>query len=41
MKYKLLKDTPIYGDNAEVVVDGYEIEDYDWSDTSEIEEELV
>lgn len=30
-----------FGDNAEVVVDGYEIEDYDWSDTSEIEEELV
>lgn len=30
-----------FGDNAEVVVDGYEVEDYDWSDTSEIEEELV
>lgn len=30
-----------FGDNAEVVVDGYEVEDYDWSGTSEIEEELV
>lgn len=27
-----------FGDNVEVVVDGYEIEDYGWSDNSEIEE---
>lgn len=27
-----------FGDNAEVIVDDYEIEDYDWSDNSEIEE---
>lgn len=30
-----------FGGNAEVVVDDYEVEDYDWSGTSEIEEELV
>ena len=29
-----------FSDNAEVVVDDYEVEDYDWSDTSDIEEEL-
>ena len=30
-----------FSDNAEVVVDDYEVEDYDWGDTSEIEEELI
>ena len=28
-----------FEDCAEVVVDSYEVEDYDWSDTSEIEEQ--
>ena len=36
LKLRLKRD--FFGDNAEVIVDGYEIEDYDWSDNSEIEE---
>lgn len=30
-----------FRDCAEVIVDSYEVEDYDWSDTSVIEEELI
>ena len=29
-----------FHDNAEVVVDDYEVEDYDWSSNSDIKEEL-
>lgn len=27
-----------FNDNSEIVLDDYEVEDYDWSDTSDIEE---